>query len=226
MISQAEFLRRFLHQACENESYWVTTSLPLEVLEKVTATVKDELGFEAHRDHFDLLDGIIDECVTEYVEAMKRKDYDVQNTLKHPRILALANFPGDQRAGVICAAAQGMRWIDEIQPWINGHTLQNEIAKRTLIGVLRCFSKKKQCFSATDLKVLVRLGGSIQGQDSFGIIAQMAIVEILATNVASLTTDNETKALLPPYLDHVAARSGLAYVVKAINKLRSKLNTN
>ena len=225
MISETQFLERFLHQACKDQSYWVTTSLPPEVLQKISVVVKDKLGFESHNIHFNLLVEIIDECVTEYVEATKRGAYDVQSTLTHPRIKALANFPAEQRAGVICAAAQGMSWIDEIQPWIVGHTLQNEIAKRVLVGVLRCFSKKKQSFSDIDLKVLVSLGGSIEGQDSFGIIAQMAIVEILATHVACLKIDKEIKKSLPKYLNHVAAQSDLAYVVKAIDKLRSKLET-
>jgi hypothetical protein len=92
MISKIEFLTRFLHQNVGNEPYWITSSFPPEVLEKVTATVKDEVGFETHSVHFDLLAGIIDECVTEYVEATKRKDYDVQNTLKHPRILHWPTF--------------------------------------------------------------------------------------------------------------------------------------
>jgi len=195
------------------------------VLQKVADAVKDRLGFESHRVHFNLLVEIIDECVNEYVEATKRGIYDVQNTLTHPRIKALADLPAEQRAGVICAAAQSMRWIDEIQPWINGHALQNEIAKRVLVGVLRCFSKKKQSFSASDLKILASLGGSIEGQDSFGIIAKMAIVEILATNAAGLKIDKELKTFLPTYLDQVAAQSDLAYVVKAIDKLNLKLET-
>ena len=225
MISKTQFLERFLHQACKDQPYWVTTSLPSEVLQKISVTITDKLGFKSHNIHFNLLAEIIDECVTEHVEATKRGVYDVQNTLNHPRIKALANLPAEQRAGVICAAAQSMSWIDEIQPWIIGHTLQNEIAKRVLVGVLRCFSKKKQAFSAIELKVLVSLGGSIEGQDSFGIIAQMAIVEILATNVASLKIDNDIKKSLPKFLNQVAAQSDLAYVVKAIDKLRSKLET-
>ena len=225
MISKTQFLERFLHQVCKDQSYWVTTSLPSEVLEKVSVAIKDKLGFESHNIHFSLLAEIIDECVTEFVAATKRGIYDVQNTLTHPRIKALANLPAEQRAGVICAAAQSMSWIDEIQPWVNGHALQNEITKRVLIGVLRCFSKKKQSFSDIDLKVLVILGGSIKGHDSFGIIAQMAIVEILASNAATLKIDEEIKTFLPTYLDYVAARSDLAYVVKAIDKLKSKLET-
>ena len=118
-----------------------------------------------------------------------------------------------------------MRWIDEIQPWIKGDTLQNEIAKRVVVGVLRCFSKKKQSFSTTDLKVLVNLGASIKGQDSFGIIAQMAIIEILAANIAGLKIDEEMKIFLPAWLKRVAARSNLAYVRKAIDKLKAKLKT-
>jgi hypothetical protein len=142
--------------------------------------------------------------------------------LTHPRIKALGNLPAGQRAGVICAAAQSMRWIDEIQPWVKGLTLQNEIAKRVVVGVLRCFSKTKQPYSTTDLKVLANLGACIKGQDSFGIIAQMAIVEILAANIDNLKIDKEMKTVLPAWLKRVAAGSDLASIRKAIDKLKAK----
>lgn len=226
MISKSEFLKRFLHQARETDPYWITEALEPEVLEKAAAAAKEDIEFEAHRVHFDLLAGIIDKCVQEQVDAAVRKDFGVRSTLKHPQILELGNLPPDQRAGMICAAAQGMRWIDEIQPWVNGHTLQNEIAKRTLVGVLRCLSKKKQSFSGTDLKTVARLGSSIEGQDSFGPVAQAAIVEILAANTASLTIDDEIKTILHPYLDRMSDESDLASIVKAVDKLRLKLENN
>jgi hypothetical protein len=226
MITKIQFLERFLHQDCEEQPYWVTTSLPPEILQKIPVAVKDQLGFKSHNLHFDLLAGIIDECVAEYVEATKNPNAwggcDAPNTLTHPRIKGLAILPAEQRAGVICAAVQSMRWIDEIQPWIKGHTLQNEIAKRVVVGVLKCFSKTKQSFSASDLKVLANLGACIKGQDSFGIIAQMAIVEILAANIDNLKIDKEMKTVLPAWLKRVAAGSDLASVRKAIDKLKAK----
>jgi hypothetical protein len=225
LSNKADFLLRLLHQARDDKPYWVTLPPTPEMLQQAVASVKDEIGFEAHLHHFNLMTEVVDACVTEYVDSMLGKGSVFQNTLKHPRILALANLDAKDRAGVICAAAQGIKWIDDIQPWIHGHTLQNEIAKRVMIGILRCSTKVKKCFTATDLKVLIRLGNSIKGQDSFGIIAQMAVVEILASNAADLPLDNDTRTLLPGYLDYVTSRTDLKGVLKAIDKLKSKLET-
>jgi hypothetical protein len=225
LADQGDFLKRLLHQGREGQPYWITARPTPEVLQKAATAIKDEIGFDAHLSHFRLLTEVIDFCVAEYVDSMSGKGSAFQNTLKHPRILALANLEGKERTGVICAAAQGIKWIDEIQPWVHEHTLQNEIAKRVMIGILRDATKVKKCFTATDLNVLIRLGSSIKGQDSYGIIAQMAIVEILASNAANLQLDDKTCALLSRYLDDVASQSDLKGILKAIDKLKSKLET-
>jgi len=223
LSNRSDFLQRLLHQSREDKPYWDTSPPTPEILQQAASAVKDEIGFEAHCHYFNLITEVIDACVKEHVDAALGKGAAFPNTWKHPRVLALVNLDIEERAGSVCAAAQGVKWIDEIQPWIHGHTLQNEIAKRVLIGILMCSAKVKKCFSAVDLKALIRLGNSIRGQDSFGPVAQVAIIVILASNADDLPLDSETQTLLPEYLDYIAPQTDLKYVLKAIDKLRSKL---
>ena len=221
-IDQTKFISRFLYQINDEEPYWVAGSPPKEeTIKQALAIAKDDLNFESHRSHFEVLADVLDACVAEEL-ASHGNGIAAKNASKHPRVLALVDLSETERAGIALVSVQTLAWMEQCRKWVQDHSLRNQIAKRVLTGILVTAGRIKSGYSDLQLAALAQIGVTLHDMDLCVIRARGAIAEILTANAAKIPTDKKTRDALKHFVDFTADYPANPQpVLKAIAKLRS-----
>ena len=185
ITNRAEFISRFLYQISDDEFYGNPGTLPKpEVIDRAAAAARDVVGFDAHRASFAALAEIIDVCTAEEID-LRGSGIAARNASRHPRVAALKKLDFVARAGIAAAAAQGLAWMEDCRPWVQDHTLRNQIAKRVMLAILVSVGRIKRGYTAGQLAALAKIGAALEDGDIFVMRAREVIDEIVCNKAAA-----------------------------------------